>query len=121
MAGSTFDTRRAQMFPRLEADEIDRLRRFGRVIQAQAGAPLATAGVASPGLFVILAGRVAISRRDAHDESQPIVEHAAGQFVGEIAQLSGRPSLVDVTAITAVEALLIEPERLRAVLVAEAE
>jgi thioredoxin reductase (NADPH) len=91
------------------------------VIHAEAGAALATAGVPSPGLFVVLAGRVAISRRDAHDESQPIVEHAAGQFIGEIAQLSGRPSLVDVTALTSVEALLIAPERLRAVLVAEAE
>lgn len=121
MAGTTFDTRRAQMFPRLETAEIDRLRRFGQVVHAEAGAALATAGVASPGLFVVLAGRVAISRRDAHDESQPIVEHAAGQFIGEIAQLSGRPSLVDVTAITPVEALLIAPERLRAVLVAEAE
>ena len=121
MAGTTFDTRRAQMFPRLEAAEIDRLRRFGQVVHAAPGEALATAGVASPGLFVVLAGRVAISRRDAHDESQPIVEHAAGQFVGEIAQLSGRPSLVDVKAITQVEALLIAPERLRAVLVAEAE
>lgn len=121
MPDSTFDTRRAQMFPRLQAAEIDRLRRFGQVIQAQPGEALATSGVPSPGLFVILAGRVAISRRDAHNESQPIVEHAAGQFVGEIAQLSGRPSLVDVTAIGAVEALLIAPDRLRAVLVAEAE
>lgn len=121
MAGTTFDTRRAQMFPRLEPDEIDRLRRFGQVVHAEPGAALATAGVPSPGLFVVLTGRVAISRRDAHDESQPIVEHAAGQFVGEIAQLSGRPSLVDVKAITPVEALLIAPERLRAVLVAEAE
>lgn len=121
MAGTTFDTRRAQMFPRLEPAEIDRLRRFGQVVHAEAGVALATAGVASPGLFVILAGRVAISRRDAHDDRQPIVEHAGGQFVGEIAQLSGRPSLVDVTAITPVEALLIAPERLRAVLVAEAE
>jgi thioredoxin reductase (NADPH) len=121
MAGTTFDTRRAQMFPRLEPAEIDRLRRFGQVIHAETGAALATAGVASPGLFVVLTGRVAISRRDAHDESQPIVEHAAGQFIGEIAQLSGRPSLVDVTALTPVEALLIAPERLRAVLIAEAE
>jgi len=121
MAGTTFDTRRAQMFPRLEPGEIDRLRRFGQVIHAEAGAALATSGVPSPGLFVILAGRVAISRRDAHNDSQPIVEHAAGQFIGEIAQLSGRPSLVDVTAISDVEALLIAPERLRAVLVAEAE
>jgi thioredoxin reductase (NADPH) len=121
MPESTFDTRRAQMFPLLQADEIDRLRRFGPVVHANAGAPLATSGAPSPGVFVILSGRVAISRRDAHNESQPIVEHAAGQFVGEIAQLSGRPSLVDVDAISDVEALLIAPERLRAVLVAEAE
>ena len=121
MAGTTFETRRAQMFPRLEAGEIDRLRRFGQIVHADAGAALATAGVPAPGLFVVLAGRVAISRRDAHDESQPIVEHAAGQFIGEIAQLSGRPSLVDVKAITPVEALLIAPDRLRAVLIAEAE
>jgi thioredoxin reductase (NADPH) len=121
MAGTTFETRRAQMFPRLGPDEIDRLRRFGQVIHARPGEALATAGVASPGLFVVLAGRVAISRRDANRESQPIVEHDAGQFIGEIAQLSGRPSLVDVAALTDVEALLISPERLRAVLVAEAE
>lgn len=121
MPESTFDTRHAQMFPRLQAAEIERLRRFGQVVQANAGAPLATSGAPSPGVLVILAGRVAISRRDAHNESQPIVEHAAGQFVGEIAQLSGRPSLVDVDAISDVEALLIAPDRLRAVLVAEAE
>ena len=121
MTGTTFETRRAQMFPQLGPEEIDRLRRFGQVIQAQSGETLATAGVASPGLFVVLDGRVGISRRDAHRESQPIVEHDAGQFIGEIAQLSGRPSLVDVTALTDVEALLISPERLRAVLVAEAE
>lgn len=121
MAGTTFETRRAQMFPRLEPDEIDRLRRFGQIVQAKTGAALATSGEPSPGLFVVLDGRVAISRRDANRESQPIVEHDPGQFIGEIAQLSGRPSLVDVTALTDVEALLISPDRLRAVLVAEAE
>jgi thioredoxin reductase (NADPH) len=121
MASTTLETRRAQMFPRLEPEEIDRLRRFGQFVRAEPGEALATAGVASPGLFVVLAGRVAISRRDANRESQPIVEHDPGQFIGEIAQLSGRPSLVDVTALTEVEALLIPPDRLRAVLVAEAE
>ena len=41
--------------------------------------------------------------------------------MGELAQLSGRPALVDAYAAGAVEALLIPPERLRALLVAEAE
>jgi thioredoxin reductase (NADPH) len=44
-----------------------------------------------------------------------------GEFLGEIAQLSGRPALVDVDALEPVEALIIPPEKLRAVLVAEAE
>jgi len=47
--------------------------------------------------------------------------HKAGSFMGELAQLSGRPALVDAHAGSAVEALLIPPERLRALLVAEAE
>ena len=119
--GLTFDTRRDQMFPSLGAEEIARIRRFGEVIHAQAGAPLARAGEVSPGLMVLLDGRARISRRDAHDESHLIVEHGPGQFIGELAQLSDRPSLVDVHAATALEALRIRPDRLRAVLVAEAE
>jgi hypothetical protein len=30
MTASTFDTRQAQMFPALEAEQVQRLRRFGR-------------------------------------------------------------------------------------------
>jgi thioredoxin reductase (NADPH) len=41
--------------------------------------------------------------------------------MGELAQLSGRPSLTDAWAIGKVEAVAIPPERLRALLVAEAE
>jgi len=44
-----------------------------------------------------------------------------GSFTGELAHLSGRPGLVDVRASSAVEALLIRPDRLRALLIAEAE
>jgi thioredoxin reductase (NADPH) len=115
------DTRRDQMFPSLKAEEIDRIRRFGDIAHAQAGAVLAKAGEVSPGLMVILEGRARISRRDAHDESHVIVEHEPGQFIGELAQLSGRPSLVDVEALTDLEVLRIKPDRLRAVLIAEAE
>ena len=41
--------------------------------------------------------------------------------MGELAQLEGRPALVDVHAQAAVEALVIPPDRLRAVLIAEAD
>jgi thioredoxin reductase (NADPH) len=115
------DTRRDQMFPCLRPEEIDRIRRFGDIAHAKAGAVLAKAGEVSPGLMVILEGRARISRRDAEDESHVIVEHEPGQFIGELAQLSGRPSLVDVQALTDLEVLRIKPDRLRAVLIAEAE
>ena len=41
--------------------------------------------------------------------------------MGELAQLSGRPFLVDAKALTDVEAVAIPPDRLRALLIAEAE
>ena len=44
-----------------------------------------------------------------------------GEFLAEVEQLSGKPALVDARANGEVEALLVEPEHLRALLVAEAE
>ncbi len=41
--------------------------------------------------------------------------------MGELAQLSGRPYLVDEKALTDVEAVAIPPDRLRALLIAEAD
>ena len=41
--------------------------------------------------------------------------------MGELAQLAGRPALVDAHARGPVEALIIAPDRLRALLIAEAE
>jgi thioredoxin reductase (NADPH) len=50
-----------------------------------------------------------------------IVTHERGNFLGELAQLSGRPFLVNAVALTDVEAVAIPPERLRALLIAEAD
>src|SRR3546814_16687742 len=41
--------------------------------------------------------------------------------MGELAQLSGRPALVDSHALTKVEVIVIPPDQLRALLIAEAE
>ena len=115
------DTRREQMFPHLGPREIDRLRRFGETRSFAEGECLVTTGKVSPGVFVILAGEAAVTQHDALSGRQPIVTHGVGSFTGELAQLSGRPALVDVRAQSAVEALVIPPARLREVLVAEAE
>jgi hypothetical protein len=51
----------------------------------------------------------------------PIVEEGPGDFVAEVGQFSGRPALVDVHAVEDLEALLIPPQNLRTVMIAEPE
>src|SRR6185369_14406446 len=75
----------------------------------------------TPGMFVVLSGEVVVTQHNALGRNEPIVTHGPGGFIGELAQLSGRPSLVDAQATKPVEALVIPSRRLREVLVAEAE
>ena len=53
---STIDTRREQMFPKLEPREIDRLRRFGTVRRYAPGEALFVTGEIVPGMFVLIKG-----------------------------------------------------------------
>jgi thioredoxin reductase (NADPH) len=50
-----------------------------------------------------------------------VVSYTKGNFLGEVGQLSGRAAFVDARAVDAVEALIIPPEGLRGLVVAEAE
>jgi thioredoxin reductase (NADPH) len=117
---SIFEQRHDQIFPKLDPLDIERVRRFGDVRSFAAGERLVTAGQVSPGLLVILAGQAAVTAHDL-DVDRQIVTHAQGNFMGELADLAGRPALVDATAQGAVEALIVPPERLRALMIAEAE
>jgi hypothetical protein len=110
------DAHRAE-FPTLEQAEVDRLGRFGETRSYATGDRLVSTGEVSPGMFVILAGEVAVTQHNALGRDQPIVTHHAGSFMGELAQLSGRPALVDARAVTPVDALIISTPRLRDVLV----
>jgi thioredoxin reductase (NADPH) len=118
---STLETRRGQMFPKLSPAEIDRLRRFGTVRRYRAGEPLYRTGEISPGMFVIISGTVALTRREGLGRVVPIVDLGPGDFTAEVGQLSARPSFVDAHAVSDVEALLVPTDALRALLIAEAE
>jgi len=118
---STLETRREQMFPKLSPEEIERLRRFGTVRRYRAGEALYRTGEISPGMFVIISGSVSVTRREGLGRVLPILEEGPGDFLAEVGQLSGRPSFVDAHAITDVETLLVPTDRLRALLIAEAE
>jgi thioredoxin reductase (NADPH) len=113
-------TRGAQMFPRLGDDDIARLCRFGEPRNYRAGEMLVRVGEVGPGLMLILSGQVEVTRLE-HGRQTHVVTHERGNFMGELAQLSGRPYLVDEKALTDVEAVAIAADKLRALLIAEAD
>jgi len=113
--------RRAQMFPTLAPTDIDRLRRFGETRSYGSGERIIRAGNVAPGLIVILSGKVEVTQGRGLDRREIIVTHEPRQFAGELAQLSARPSLVDAEALEPVEALVIRSDRLRDLMVQEAD
>ena len=118
---SPMHPRHEQTFPILTAPEIERVRRFGHARSYKDGEPLFQTGEPGPGMFVVLSGHVAVTQRDGMGHRSPVVDQGPGQFLAEIGQLSGRPALVDGHAEGDVEVLLVPPEQLRALLVADAE
>jgi len=120
LTSPTIEARRAQAFPTLSADEVVRVHRFGVPRRHTDGEFLYQTGKPSPGLFVVLSGKIRVTGRDGHGHDLSVVEHGPGMFSGELGQLSGRRSLVDAVAVGEVQTLLVGPEHLRALLIAEA-
>ena len=115
------ESRRHQMYPVLSELDMKRMHRFGHIRRFEDGQMVFEAGRTAFGLLLILKGRIAVSRYDGMGNTSPITEHAPGNFAGEVAQLSGRPSMANGSAIGNVEVLVIPPDQLRALLIAQAE
>ena len=118
---SLIETRRDQILPVLDAADIERVRRFGSPRSFAAGEALVKAGDVGRGLSIVLAGKIESVQKNLAGQQGPIVTLGPGGFLGELAQLAGRPALVDAYALEPVKALVISPDRLRALLIAEAE
>ncbi|MFC0169521.1 FAD-dependent oxidoreductase [Pseudoduganella danionis] len=119
--GIDLDTRRHQIFPTLSESDVKHMLRFGTVRQFGDGDWIFRAGQTSFGLVLVLQGQIEVSRYDGLGNTAHITFHQAGQFGGEVAQLSGRPSLANGRAMGETEVLLIQPESLRALLIAHAD
>ncbi|MDG4878371.1 FAD-dependent oxidoreductase [Mesorhizobium sp. WSM4935] len=116
----TIAARRDQMFPVLADADIERMRRFGEARSYAAGEQIVMAGTVSPGVILILSGKVDITQASGLGRPEPIITYRPGNFVGELAQLSNRPSLVNAEANGPVEAIVIPSQRLRDLMVQEA-
>nr|WP_315393267.1 FAD-dependent oxidoreductase [uncultured Duganella sp.] len=117
----TFKSRVGQALPKLDPSEIKRIERFGARACYRDGEMLFEAGRSTFGMFVLLSGKIRISRYDGLGNTSVITEHLPGEFAGEMSQLSNAPSLVNGHAVGAVEVLVLTTQSLRALLVAEAE
>ena len=118
---SVLKTRADQVFPALSPAEIQRLRQFGSIRAYKAGEHLVEAGKRAAGMLVILSGEADVAQHDALGHDEHIITHGRGSFSAELSLLSGAPALVNAVARTDVEAILIPPEKLRALMVEEAE
>jgi thioredoxin reductase (NADPH) len=118
---SIIETRRDQVLPHLDEADIERAWRFGEVRHFVAGEVFAEAGEVGIGLAIILSGIVDVYRYDVHGERRHFYHFGPGSFLGELAQLAGRPSFGDAVASEPVDALIFSPDRMRALLIAEAE
>ncbi len=111
-----------QGFPALTPAEIARVRRFGNVRRFTDGELLFEVGKPRPGMFVVLSGHITITARDGLGHVTPVVDQGPGQFAAELATLAdGATSLTDGRAEGEVETLFIPSDKLRALIVEEAE
>ena len=110
-----------QISPVFTEAELRRLQRYGKVCHYAGGATLFEAGSSSFGMLVVLSGRVAVTRHEGLGRTSLMREIGPGQFIAEVAQLSGRPALVNGHAVGDVDVLVISSDSLRALIVAEAE
>lgn len=118
---SVLETRADQAFPALSEEQLERVKRFGEERSYAAGEHLVKAGEVAPGMLVIVSGEVDVTQQDALGHEEHLITHQPGSFMAELSVLSDAPSLVNGVAKGKVQALVICPDKLRELMVEEAE
>ncbi len=110
-----YGDRRAQMFPKLAAAQIERIASHAERRPMRAGELLFDQGQPNPGVYVLLSGSLAIVRPGLAGED-PIVVHHAGEFTGETNVLAGHRSLVRARVGEDGEVLYLDPTAFRRII-----
>ncbi|HEX4509960.1 MAG TPA: FAD-dependent oxidoreductase, partial [Burkholderiaceae bacterium] len=113
--------REDQMFPALDDGDRKRLSRFGVQIGYPAGTRIIKVGEPTPGLVFLQRGVIEMSQVDGLGHVSPLRRFQRHEFMGEVGTLYAAPALVDATAVDDVEIVLVEPAKLRALIIAEAD
>ena len=105
----------------LTGPEMSRLARFGEHRRYAAGEAIFVAGQVGPGIVIVLEGTVSVVQRDGLRRAHFMASQGPGEFIAEINQLTGKPSLCDVCADCEVHALVVEARALRSMILEEAD
>jgi len=121
---SLIETRRDQLFPVLDAGQIETAKRFASS-PARAFAPgevVFYVGQRPSPAWLVLEGSIDVVRRDGLNREAAITSHHPGQFSGELGHLAGRESLVCGRAGTeGCVALPFDAAHVRALMIGSAE
>ncbi|HZZ31458.1 MAG TPA: FAD-dependent oxidoreductase [Phenylobacterium sp.] len=121
---SVLETRQAQMFPVLDAAQVEAARRFASG-PAREFAPrelIYDVGERNVPSWLLLEGAIEITHHDGLGHQHPIAVEHAGQFTGEVSQLGGRGTLSAARAgPDGAVALPFDAAHLRALLIGAAE
>src|SRR5437016_3381480 len=108
-----FAERRAQMFPRLSAEQIERLCKCGKRRRVARRTILFDHGDMSRNFHVVISGEMEVVHLVDGREEPITVLHAPGQFTGESSILTGRRTLVRGRMREDGDLLVMTPEALR--------
>jgi thioredoxin reductase (NADPH) len=103
-------------FPELDASEMEAVRPAGRAQTYEVGERLYSCGDRPVDCFVIVSGEVEVIDASG-DEQRIILELGPDHFTGEITVLTGRASLVTCRARTRCEAIRLNAEQTRRVMI----
>ena len=111
--------REHELYPTLNAAEIELLRPYGEERSYAEGERVWSAGDPSA-FYLVQEGAVDVIRGN-NDQQQVIVTHTAGQYVGEITSMTGASAFVSGIATEPVKALFIDAENIRRMIATEAD
>ncbi|MEG3171559.1 FAD-dependent oxidoreductase [Sphingomonas sp. ZB1N12] len=121
---SDLGARDHQMFPVLNAEQLETAKRFasGPARVFAAGEQVYAIGEHGVAAWLVLEGTIDVVRRDGLSHEAPITTHGPGQLTGEVNQLAGRPTIAGGTAgAGGCTALPFDPAHLRALMVGSAD
>jgi thioredoxin reductase (NADPH) len=121
---SIIETRHDQMFPTLDAGQVETAKRFasGPIRHFEPGEIVFDIGQRNAPAWLVLKGAIDVTRRNALGTETPITTHHAGQFSGEVSQLAGREALArGLAGAEGCCALPFDASHVRALMIGSAE